>query len=1199
MNPRRTHIYVGTEQRTSNAYEEYNGIYGTNESTLHSRTPSNTKEHLTTNNQGYNQQQAQQPQEPNKITPQETSPSNSNQRHSRIQASPGLPSSQPHHEINILYANANGIRSKRESLQIALHETRADIALLCETHLKPGATITIPGFVTTTKNRKTKQKGGLAIMIKKELQSNACIIKGPESRECMWIRINAANPTFICCFYGKTEDSPQESIEEDFRTLANDVIEYNQQGEVIIIGDFNAKIGYPSESVITKNGQRLIHLCRHTDLNILNMADQCEGVWTRRDPITGNTAVLDYVLATAQIATQVSSIIIDEEGEFRIRQLRGKKTESDHNTIIVKLKAEIAKWTTPPIYKWRMNENTNWENFRRETNHLFAEEDQTTAYSQWENRVIQAAHTTIGSRKVNKKPNPSKALKQARANKKAAKKNLNQIKTTTQKDQPSELTEAQQKYRDAKSAVEETMCQEETDRAQRALNRVIQEGGVNSKAFWNLKRKALRNGEDMTCIKDITGKREFEPTRIKDRVADFYEELYATNPNQFGNPTHTWLVEQRVQELRENRRFETELNTPFEWREMQEVIRNLPRGKSAGPNRVCYEFIIHGGHKLQKALLNVCESVRRTEDVPDKWQHLSIVMLPKGTKDPEDLNNKRGISLSDVAGKVFERLILKRTENVLEFTEAQAGARKGRSTTDQIFMLKALIRDRQAQGKETYLAFLDLHKAYDKVWKAAILLNLWKKGIRGKMWRLMDKLNTNLTAQIKTRFGPTRPIQITESLRQGGVLSGPEFASLIDLCETVLQDLEMGIPLGDDTIATLLLMDDIVLTADSAEQLQEMLNIMDTFANKWHLVFNQQKSKIMIVKRPSIYEPNHTSRLQKRPSKKTNTWKLGQLTLDETSEYTYLGEVLTDNGSLLPHIKHMQTKMYTHINRTKRTGSQAALSRIKMNTYWQLHDRCMIPAVLYNCESWILTPDDETRIDNLQSTAMQQYLKTPRSTPKLAYIAETGMLPLSATVHSRQLAYLWKLLNVESRAANALRTQRYNNTPYSWYKYISSILTRYSLPGEEYITTHNKATWKKDVGRAIRIETNRRYRIAAARLTKMVKGINMTKQEPRKEKYITQLSRKQASAVFRLRSKTTLAEANMCSSANTPICKRCNIGYASDTHLFTRCTQTTKERSKWSIQDLSELYKEDPDISILRSYAEFAIDIGIVPQHSD
>ena len=106
---------------------------------------------------------------------------------------------------------------------------------------------------------------------------------------------------------------------------------------------------------------------------------------------------------------------------------------------------------------------------------------------------------------------------------------------------------------------------------------------------------------------------------------------------------------------------------------------------------------------------------------PQEWQHSVIAMLPRGKKDPEKLENKPGISLADAACKIFERLILRRIENVLDFSDAQAGARKGRSTTDQVFILKSTINSRRAQGKCTYLAFLDLHKAYDHVWKVAVL----------------------------------------------------------------------------------------------------------------------------------------------------------------------------------------------------------------------------------------------------------------------------------------------------------------------------------------------------------------------------------------------------------------------------------------------------------------------------------------------
>ena len=52
--------------------------------------------------------------------------------------------------------------------------------------------------------------------------------------------------------------------------------------------------------------------------------------------------------------------------------------------------------------------------------------------------------------------------------------------------------------------------------------------------------------------------------------------------------------------------------------------------------------------------------------------------------------------------------------------------------------------------KPLYITFLDIEKAYDKAWLNTILYILWQKGIRGKILRLIRKLNPNMSAQVKT-----------------------------------------------------------------------------------------------------------------------------------------------------------------------------------------------------------------------------------------------------------------------------------------------------------------------------------------------------------------------------------------------------------------------------------------------------------------
>jgi sorting nexin-29 len=62
-------------------------------------------------------------------------------------------------------------------------------------------------------------------------------------------------------------------------------------------------------------------------------------------------------------------------------------------------------------------------------------------------------------------------------------------------------------------------------------------------------------------------------------------------------------------------------------------------------------------------------------------------------EDRKDCNSYRGIALFNVAYKIFTSCILSRmketSENVVEY---QSGFRPGRSTTDQIFIVRKLLQ---------------------------------------------------------------------------------------------------------------------------------------------------------------------------------------------------------------------------------------------------------------------------------------------------------------------------------------------------------------------------------------------------------------------------------------------------------------------------------------------------------------------------
>ena len=105
------------------------------------------------------------------------------------------------------------------------------------------------------------------------------------------------------------------------------------------------------------------------------------------------------------------------------------------------------------------------------------------------------------------------------------------------------------------------------------------------------------------------------------------------------------------------------LDVPPSEEEILDVIKLIKDGKAAGENGVLPEMIKCCGLDLLDYLVVLFQSVWSEGSVPQEWKDALIVPIPK-KGDLSLCDNWRGISLLDLGGKVFAKIIQQRLQSV-------------------------------------------------------------------------------------------------------------------------------------------------------------------------------------------------------------------------------------------------------------------------------------------------------------------------------------------------------------------------------------------------------------------------------------------------------------------------------------------------------------------------------------------------------
>lgn len=684
----------------------------------------------------------------------------------------------------------------------------------------------------------------------------------------------------------------------------------------ILLGDFNGQLGkekkfrkttgiHTAHKRTNKNGERLINFCENFDLKVMStqFLKPVNKLTTWKSP---NSTLGEF---------QIDHVAISNKNTKEILNIRTRKGffESDHHLLQIKIRFQ------PNRKKPQMNKTIRIdpEYLKLNEREILQEIRQSNA-TNWQ----ELAEVLKNTMKLGKPPRKRKHRWWNSACDQAIEERIQAWKTFSSNKTTEKWQEFQRIQKSSSKAIRREKRRYDINR----LKEIEQEFTKNNtRNFYKFFKENLTGYQPPNlCFRRPDGSLETNSRNNCQMLAKYFHSLLNCEPP--------------LEQLDFEKPPSNPDSKPPSLREVKEIINSLKNNKSPGEDGIIAEIWKLNDNNLTQTTHRIISKIWETEQIPAEWKCALIHPLhKKGAK--TDPNNYRGISLLPVIYKILSKALLSRLEEQADqlIGEYQAGFRKGRSCSEQIWNLKTILQMRRCRN--TVVTFVDFKKAYDSIDRQTLFHTLEEFGIDRKTRSIIQQALTGTTSKVKFMGEISEAFHIHTGVRQGDGLSPLLFNMVLEKIVRTWENEIKGIQLGIKKeqrirVKCLAFADDLAILSNNREEARLALEKLHEISQKTGLQISYEKTQY-IENKPADNLPITT--------------QYGKVA--QVSDFRYLGEIIQPSGL---NSRANQERISRLQKAYKLTWNHYNKKSISVNAKLRHYKTVVLPEALYAAETTVI-----------------------------------------------------------------------------------------------------------------------------------------------------------------------------------------------------------------------------------------------------